>query len=100
MKNSKNNRYKIEFAGKKYTLITDKDNLFMEEVERIAKDKYLVLKEKMPNADDETIAILLAINSLEVQLSREIEHEKVERELLELRQKYAETSIETEDVDD
>lgn len=100
MKNSKNNRYKIEFGGKKYTLITDKDNLFMEEVERIAKDKYLVLKEKMPNADNETIAILLAINSLEVQLSREIEHEKVERELLELRQKYAETSIETEDVDD
>ena len=30
----------------------------MEEVERVAKEKYQAIKEQMPEADDETIAIL------------------------------------------
>mgnify|MGYP000730198211 CR=1 FL=1 len=58
------------------TLTTDKDNLFMEEVERVAKEKYNTIKEKLPQADNETIAILMALNLLSTQLSREIEVEK------------------------
>ncbi|AND78639.1 cell division protein ZapA [Streptococcus pantholopis] len=81
------NRYKFSFGDKPLTLTTDKDNLFMEEVERVAKEKYEAIKEKLPQADNETIAILMAINSLSTQLSREIEFEKTEKELTELRTK-------------
>ena len=69
---SEKNRYKFIFGNKPLTLTTDKDNLFMEEVERLAREKYDAIKAKLPQADNETIAILMAINSLSVQLSREI----------------------------
>ena len=79
------NRYKFVFGEKTITLTTDPDNLFMEEVERVAKEKYAAIKEKLPQADDEMVAILMAINSLSTQLSREIEVEKMEKELMALR---------------
>lgn len=79
------NRYKFVFGEKSLTLTTDKDNLFMEEVERVAKEKYNTIKEKLSQADNETIAILMALNSLSTQLSREIEVEKMEKELTALR---------------
>ncbi|WNZ88138.1 hypothetical protein QYR58_08090 [Streptococcus iniae] len=82
-----NNRYKFTFGEKSLTLTTDKDNLFMEEVEHVAKEKYQAIKAKLPEADNETIAILMAINSLSTRLSREIEVEKMEAEMNELRQK-------------
>lgn len=75
-----NNRYKFTFGKKALTLTMDKDNLFMEEVERLAREKYDALKERLPQADDETIAILLAVNSLSLQLSREQEFEKERQE--------------------
>ena len=81
------NRYKFTFGNKSLTLTTNHDNLFMEEVERVAKEKYEAIKEKMPAADDETLAILLAINSLSTQLSREIEFEDKEKELEDFRRK-------------
>ncbi|MCC9725526.1 hypothetical protein HK345_10710, partial [Streptococcus agalactiae] len=80
-------RYKFVFGDKPLTLTTDKDNLFMEEIERVATEKYEAIKEKLPNADNETIAILMAINALSVQLSREIDIEKMEDELNKLRSK-------------
>ena len=61
------NRYKFHFGEKNLTLTTDKDNLFMEEVERVAYEKYKIIKKQMKNADNETIAILMAINSLSTQ---------------------------------
>ncbi|CAM4074016.1 hypothetical protein AT575_00725 [Streptococcus penaeicida] len=82
-----NNRFKFTFGEKNLTLTTDKDNLFMEEVEHVAKEKYNAIKARLPEADNETIAILMAINSLSTQLSREIEVEKLEKEISELRQK-------------
>lgn len=66
------NRYKFHFGKKPLILTTDKDNLFMEEVERLARLKYDAIKAKLPQADDEMVAILMAINSLSMQLSREI----------------------------
>jgi len=75
------NRYKFHFGEKNLTLTTDKDNLFMEEVERVAHEKYKIIKEQMKNADNETIAILMAINSLSTQLEREIQVEDMEKEL-------------------
>ena len=59
----------------------------MEEVERVAKEKYQAIKEQMPEADDETIAILLAVNSLSMQLNREIEFDDKEKELDDFRRK-------------
>lgn len=79
------NRYKFTFGQKPLTLTTDKDNLFMEEVERVAREKYDAIREALPNADDETVAILMAINALSTQLSREIEIDKKEAELEDLR---------------
>ena len=87
--NSKN-RYKFTFGEKTLTLTTDKDNLFMEEVERVATEKYNAIKEKLPEADPETVAILMAINSLSTQLKREIEVEKIEQEINQLRQRALE----------
>ena len=84
------NRYKFHFGVKNLTLTTDKDNLFMEEVERVAHEKYKIIKEQMKNADNETIAILMAINSLSTQLEREIQVEDMEKELETLRAKQLE----------
>ena len=81
------NRYKFTFGNKALTLTTNHDNLFMEEVERVAKEKYQAIKEQMPEADDETIAILLAVNSLSMQLNREIEFDDKEKELDDFRRK-------------
>ena len=47
-------------------------------------------KEQMKNADNETIAILMAINSLSTQLEREIQVEDMEKELATLRAKQLE----------
>lgn len=94
------NRYKFTFGNKTMTLTTGFDNLFMEEVEKVATEKYQAIKERMPQADDETLAILLAINSLSTQLSREIEFDDKERELEEFRHKaltdLKEKSLQTE----
>ena len=81
------NRYKFTFGNKSLTLTTNHDNLFMEEVERVAREKYQAIKEQMPEADDETIAILLAVNSLSMQLNREIEFDDKETELDDFRRK-------------
>ena len=81
------NRYKFTFGNKVLTLTTNHDNLFMEEVERVAREKYQAIKEQMPEADDETIAILLAVNSLSMQLNREIEFDDKETELDDFRRK-------------
>ena len=45
----------------------------MEEIAKVAIEKYQAIKEQMPGADDETIALLLAVNCLSTQLNREIE---------------------------
>ncbi|MBM7635297.1 hypothetical protein [Streptococcus saliviloxodontae] len=79
------NRYKFTFGSKDLTLTTEKSNLFMEEVEQVAREKYEDIKKRVPDADNETVAILLAINSLSMQLSREIDVEKMEAELHQLR---------------
>ena len=62
----------------------------MEEVERVANEKYKIIKEQMKNDDNETIAILMAINSLSTQLEREIQVEDMEKELETLRAKQLE----------
>ena len=81
------NRYKFTFGKKTMTLTTGFDNLFMEEVEKVATEKYQAIKERMPQADDEVLAILLAVNSLSTQLSREIEFDDKEKELEDFRHK-------------
>lgn len=83
------NRYKFTFGDKAFTLTLAKDNLLMEEVERLAKSKYEALKQKLPQADTETLAIVLAINSLTVQLEREKAFAELERELAELKASQA-----------
>ena len=62
----------------------------MEEVERVTHEKYKIIKEQMKNADNETIAILMAINSLSTLLEREIQVEDMEKELETLRAKQLE----------
>ena len=47
----------------------------------LRKKKYQAIKEQMPEADDETIAILLAVNSLSMQLNREIEFDDKEKRI-------------------
>ena len=81
------NRDKFTVGNPALTLTTNHDNLFMEEVDRVAKEKYQAIKEQMPEADDETIAILLAVNSLSMQLNREIEFDDKETELDDFRRK-------------
>ena len=94
------NRYKFIFGKKSVTLTTEHDNLFMEEVEKVATEKYHAIKEKMPMADDETLAILLAINSLATQLSREIEFDDKEQELESLRYKVVAAKQEQSKIGD
>ena len=81
------NRFKFTFGKKTLTLTSEHDNLFMEEIAKVATEKYQAIKEQMPEADDETIAILLAVNSLSMQLNREIEFDDKETELDDFRRK-------------
>lgn len=80
------NRYKFTFGERTLTLTTDKDNLYMEEVERIAREKYEAIKARLPKADQDTLAILLAINALSTQLGREKEMARLEAEVEALRE--------------
>ena len=54
----------------------------------------------MPIADDETIALLLAVNCLSTQLSREIEFDDKEQELEELRHKLVTCKQEQSKIED
>ncbi|WP_164683705.1 cell division protein ZapA [Streptococcus hyointestinalis] len=90
------NRYKFVFGDKPLTLTTEKDNLFMEEVEHLAQEKYEDIKQKLPSADGETIAILMAINSLSMQLEREVAYDTLKAENEELRQKLLANPKETD----
>lgn len=79
------NRYKFTFGERTLTLTTDKDNLYMEEVERITREKYDAIKARLPKADPETLALLLAVNALSTQLGREKEMARLEAEVEALR---------------
>lgn len=93
------NRYKFTFGEKQLTLTTEHDNLFMEEIERIAQEKYQAIKEKMPTGDSETLALLLAINALSVQLTREIAFEQREKELETTKDKVDKKNVTLVDLD-
>lgn len=94
------NRYKFTFGKKQLTLTTEHDNFFMEEIERLAQEKYKAIQEKMPNADPETMALLLAINALSVQLTREMAHEKTEQELASVKEKVLKKNVTLIDLDE
>lgn len=94
------NRYKFTFGEKQLTLTTEHDNLFMEEIERVAQEKYLALKEKMPSADPETLALLLAINVLSVQLTREVAFEKTEAKLRQMTERSGNNKTPLVDLDE
>lgn len=94
------NRYKFTFGSKQLTLTTEHDNLFMEEIERIAQEKYKALREKMPAADQETLALLLAINAFSVQLTREMAFEKTEAELASMKEKVLKKNVTLIDLDE
>ena len=94
------NRYKFTFGKKTLTLTTEHDNLFMEEIAKVATEKYESINEQMPGADDETIAILLAVNSLSTQLSREIEFDDKEQELDALRHQVVAAKQEHSKIED
>ncbi|HFI0644469.1 TPA: hypothetical protein ACGO4K_000237 [Streptococcus suis] len=94
------NRYKFTFGEKQLTLTTEHDNLFMEEIERVAQEKYQALKDKMPTADPETLALLLAINALSVQLTREIAFEQREKELEVSKNKVDKKNVTLVDLDE
>lgn len=94
------NRYKFSFGKKTLTLTTEHDNLFMEEIAKVATEKYEALKEQMPRTDDETLAILLAINCLSTQLSREIEFDEKEQQLEALRYQVVAAKQEQSKIED
>ncbi|KGI28296.1 hypothetical protein BM51_1178 [Streptococcus pneumoniae] len=72
----------------------------MEEIAKVATEKYQAIKEQMPSSDDETIALLLAVNCLSTQLSREIEFDDKEQELEELRHKLVTCKQEQSKIED
>ena len=72
----------------------------MEEIAKVATEKYQAIKEQMPSADDETIALLLTVNCLSTQLSREIEFDDKEQELEELRHKLVTCKQEQSKIED
>lgn len=94
------NRYKFTFGDKHLTLTTEHDNLFMEEIEKLVHEKYAALQEKMPSADPETLALLLAINALSVQLTREQAFEKTEAELAAVKEKVLKKNVTLVDLDE
>ncbi|BBA91882.1 hypothetical protein SR187_1255 [Streptococcus ruminantium] len=72
----------------------------MEEIERIAQEKYQAIREKMPTADPETLALLLAINTLSVQLTREMAFEQKEQELAAVKEGALKKNVTLVDLDE
>ena len=58
------------------------------------------MKQSKNKADDETVAILLAVNCLSTQLSREIEFDDKEQELESLRYKVVAAKQEQSKIED
>ena len=94
------NRFKFIFGEKSLTFTTEHDNLFMEKISKVATEKYQLIKEHMPSADDETIALILAVNCLSAKLSREIELDEKDQELEELRHKLVTCKQEQGKIED
>ena len=94
------NRFKFTFGKKSLTLTSEHDNLFMEEIAKVETEKYQAIKEQVRSTDDETIALLLAVNCLSTQLSREIEFDDKEQELEELRHKLVTCKQEQSKIED
>ena len=90
------NRFKFTFGKKSLTLTSEHDNLFMEEIAKVATEKYQAIKEQMPSADDETIALLLAVNCLSTQLSVRLNLMIRCKNLEELRHKAGDLQARTE----
>ena len=72
----------------------------MEKATKVATEKYQAIKEQIPWADDETIALVLAVNCLLVKLSLEIEFDDKEQELEELRHKLMTCKQEQSKIED
>lgn len=94
------NRYKFNLGSKPLILTTEHDNLFMEEVERLVTEKYKAIQGKMPKADPETLAILLAINAISVQLTREQAYAQTEAELASMKEKVLKKNVTLIDLDE
>ncbi len=54
----------------------------------------------MPTADPETLALLLAINALSVQLTREMAFEQKEQELASVKEKVLKKNVTLIDLDE
>ncbi|UDM31701.1 cell division protein ZapA [Lentilactobacillus laojiaonis] len=64
-------RFKAKINGKNYTLVGNNTTEHMQAVNNLLNEQIDQLKESMPKASVEEIAILIAFNSLSNQLSME-----------------------------
>jgi cell division protein ZapA len=64
----KKHRYKAKIGNRTFTIIGNQDDLHMSLVEDILNEQLELIKEKSPGIDDESAAILLAVNAVSQQV--------------------------------
>ncbi|MGX6994107.1 cell division protein ZapA [Vagococcus penaei] len=73
-----NIRYKATIAGKSYTIIGNQSHAYMDMVSELANEQLTTIKQQAPAITDEQAAILLAMNTLSVQV-------KLQEQILDLK---------------
>lgn len=71
----KNHRYKAKIGSRAFTIIGKQDDVHMSIVEELLNEQLELIKEKSPDIDDESAAILLAVNAVSQQV---LMQEKIE----------------------
>lgn len=71
----KKHRYKATIGDRTFTIIGNQDDIHMSIVEDLLNEQLELIKEKSPGIDDESAAILLAVNAVsqQVLMQEEIE---------------------------
>ncbi len=78
----KKHRYKAKIGDRTFTIIGNQDDIHMSIVEELLNEQLELIKEKSPDIDDESAAILLAVNAVsqQVLMQEEMEIDKNQAE--------------------
>ena len=82
-------RYKTTIAGRTYTIVAKKSEDHLKTVSELANDRINQLKDLMPKLDIEQRAILVAVNAISENISKQVELNEI-KEALETTEKSLE----------
>ncbi|SFH74820.1 cell division protein ZapA [Pisciglobus halotolerans] len=87
-------RYKAKIAGKNYTIIGARSQKHLQLVEQTVDEQLRQIEALTSGLDPERRAVLAAVNAVSDQIEMQINMQKMEKEIEELKQKLRESNME------